>query len=478
MNTSRNKISTGIEGLDEILDGGLLSQKAYLLKGGPGTGKSIMGFHFLGQGITNGEETLLITLGEAKDSVIENASKVGLDMSEVEILDLSPQEEVYKNAEMYEIFPPSEVETPSIVQSIVEKVESLKPSRVVLDSVTMLKHLFQDTFQYRNLALSFIRYITSQGATFMLISESDSSGEDQEPFWVDGVFNLKYTKAWRKIEIPKYRGSDFRSGSHAFKITSDGIQVFPRLQPNKYDRKFADTVLSFNVTELDEMTNGGLEKGTITMLTGPTGVGKTSLGVQFIKAAATRDERSVIYTFEESANIIKRRSKGINVPIDDMLENENLRIIPIEPLSYSPDEFAGMVRHDVETNRTSVLMIDTVSAYCMSAREENPLQRLHSLCVYLQNMGVTVLLINELNSITGEFIASDLNASYLADNIIFLRYLELDGELKRVTGVLKKRLSSFEQTIREFKITPDGIKIGKPLENMQGILSGQPNYNN
>ncbi|MDR8391879.1 hypothetical protein NC796_12040 [Aliifodinibius sp. S!AR15-10] len=354
MNVSKPKISSGIDGLDEILDDGLLPEKAYLLKGGPGTGKSIMGYHFLEKGIQNGETTLLITLGETSESVVHNASKVNIDMSEMDILDLSPQEEVYKNAEMYEIFPPSEVETPSIVKSIVEKVEALKPDRVVLDSITMLKHLFQDVFQYRNLALSFIRYISSQGATFMLISEAEvSNSDDQEAFWVDGVLNLSYAQDWRNIEITKYRGSDFRSGSHSFKITDQGIQLFPRLQPHNYDRKFTNTTLSFNIAELDKMTNGGLEKGTITMITGPTGVGKTTLGVQFAKAAASRNERTVIYTFEESADIIKRRSKGINVPVNEMIENGNLKILPIEPLSYSPDEFASIVRRDVEQNSTS-----------------------------------------------------------------------------------------------------------------------------
>ncbi|MDZ7682022.1 MAG: ATPase domain-containing protein [Fodinibius sp.] len=157
-----------------------------------------------------------------------------------------------------------------------------------------------------------------------------------------------------------------------------------------------------------------------------------------------------------------------------MIETGKLEIMSIEPLSYSPDEFTKIVRTDVEENGTQIVMIDSIGGYNLAIRKENMLERLHALTVYLQNMGVTSLLLNEAQEITGQFRATKMNASYLADNILFLRYLEINGQLRKSIGVLKKRLSDFEKSIREYRITPEGIKIGQPLENMRGILSGNP----
>lgn len=470
------RLQTGIQGLDEILYGGFIERKTYLIYGDPGTGKSMIGYHYLEEGVKNNEDVLLITLGETKQNILENASSVGINLSSVSFLDLSPEEHIYENAESYSLFSASEIETPDILKTISEKVEELKPDRILLDSISMLKLLFSDSYQYRKMALAFIKYIRNTGATLLIILESKSHGDNIETFWVDGVVKLAFSSHWRSVEIEKFRGAYSRKGSHALTISNNGVQIFPKLQPNSYEREFKEGVISSDIEELDKLTNGGLEIGTTTMITGPTGVGKTCLGVQFIKAAATRGERSVIYTFEESADTIKKRSRGINVPIDEMCKDKTLKIIPIEPLSYSPDEFANMVRRNVEENGTRIIMIDTISAYTFSVREENPIRRLHSLGVYLQNMGVTVFLINELTSITGDFVTSDMNASYLSDNIIYLRYIEVNGELKKAVGVLKKRLSSFEHSIRDFKITSQGIHVGPALKNMEGILSGSPKY--
>lgn len=468
------KISTGVSGLDEILKGGLLPQKSYLLKGGPGTGKSTFGYHFLERALKNNESALYITLGETRENIIRNAKQLGIDLSGVHILDLTPDEDVYKNSRSYNVFSSAEVEQEPIVESIVEAVEKYEPTCVFLDSITMLRTLNQDPFQMRNMALSFIQFIC-QRATLLITSEAYEQTADKDAtFWVDGIIHLEYAKSWRKVRVSKYRGSDFSHGNHAFKINDTGVTVYPRLQAGNYERSYLSEPISTGIDELDQLLHGGLEKGTVTIISGPTGVGKTNFGIQFAKEAASRGERSAIYTFEESAEVLVKRSKAINVPVQSMIENGNLKITPVEPLSYSPDEFSSIVCKDVEENDTQIVIIDSVGGYGLSVREENTLERLHALTVYLQNMGVTTLLINETANVTGQFETTGMNASYLADNIIFLRYLELDGELRKAIGVLKKRMSDFERAIREFDVTSNGLKVGEKMTKLRGILTGLP----
>jgi len=475
MNSS--KISTGIPQLDSILKGGVIKRKSYLIKGGPGTGKSTFGYHFLEDGNDNGESTMLITLGESEENIRSHSAIQNIDLSGTVILDLGPGKRDLNSTQNYSVFSPLEVEVEPIISSVVEAIDKHEPTRVMLDSLTMVKYLYENPFQYKSMALSLIHQICSSGATLFLISENhQSSGGEEAEFWVDGVLEVKSGPNWRRLEVHKYRGSDFQAGDHAIKITENGIVVYPRLQPGKYEKEFQNTPLSSGIDELDIMLEGGIEKGTTTIITGPTGAGKTNLGIQFMKEASSRNERSVMYTFEEATDIIVNRSRLIGVPIESMIQKGQFSIKSIEPFSFSPDEFAMMVRRDVEENDTRIVMIDSIGGYGLSVREEDALERLHSLCTYLGNVGVSVFLVNETQNITGTFVTTNMNASYLADNIIYLRYLELSGELKKSIGILKKRLSDFEKTIREFKITGEGIKIGPPLSNISGILSGTPRH--
>ena len=472
---ANGRISMGNTELDLILEGGLIKDKSYLIKGGPGTGKSTVGYLFLQEGAHQNEKTMLITLGESAGNILFNSKQQGIDLSGTKILDLSPGKQDYSNEVNYSVFSPVEVEAEPIIKKIIEEIEKHQPDRVLLDSLTMLKYLYENPFQYKNMALSLIRHICSECATLLMISEIHPNTADEEAeFWVDGVLEVTNSTDWRRIRVLKFRGSGFQSGDHAIKIDGKGVRIFPRLQPNKYDRAFISDPISSGIDELDEMLHGGIEKGTISMLTGPTGAGKTNLGIQFMKQASMRGERSVIYTFEESAAVIIKRSRTIGVPVDEMIENGNLTIKSIEPFSFSPDEFSMMVRKDIEENGTEMVMIDSVGGYSLTVRQDDPLERLHSLCTYLGNVGVTCFLVSETPNITGEFITTNLHASYLADNIIFLRYMEVTGELKKSIGILKKRMSDFERSIRELNITAEGIKVGKPLRNLHGILSGVP----
>ena len=276
--------------------------------------------------------------------------------------------------------------------------------------------------------------------------------------------------------MAKFRGSDFRAGYHSLRLSNRGMEVFPRLLPEDFSIPFEPDPIPFGVKELDAMLNGGFERGTISILTGPSGVGKTTLGMQFVTAAAARGERAAVYVFEEQRVSLMRRCGAIGIEAEKRIAEGTLSLMQVEPLRFTADEFALMVRDEVEKRHTRVVMIDSVSGYRLSVRDQELVTHLHALAKYLQNMGVAVLLINEVEAITGDFRVTDIGVSYMADNIVFLRYLEMRGEMSKALGVLKKRMSDFEKTLRELHITPNGIEIGEPMRGLRGILSGSPQW--
>lgn len=474
----QDRLSTGISGLDEVLYGGLVPACAYLVRGGPGSGKTTLGLHFLTAGAANGEKTLYITLGESAQQIGTNGGRLGFDMNGIAFLDLSPTSDFFTEIQTYDIFSPAEVEREPTTKKIIESVETLKPKRVVLDAIAQFRYLSSDAFQFRKQVLSFIRFLLEQGATVIFISEGSETAPDNDlQFMSDGVINLNHGLSdGRTLNVTKFRGSNFHTGLHSMRLTNKGMEVSPRLQPEVYKREFIVQSIPSGVPELDELLHGGIERGTVTIFTGSTGVGKTTIGLQFMKEAAGRGERSVVYCFEEPEEILLHRSESINIPVHTMSDRGTLSVVSVEPLHFSPDQFANMVRQEVEEKKARIVMIDSVAGYRLSVRGEDLISHLHALCKYLQNMGVTVILVNELETITGDFRATDVGISYMADNIIFLRYIEVQGQLRKAIGVLKKRMSDFEKTMREIEITRYGIKVGKPLTNLRGILSGAPEF--
>jgi circadian clock protein KaiC len=471
------RISTGVAGLDEVLHGGLLPGRTYVVGGGPGTGKTMLGLHFLSAGAARGERTLFITVEEPTEQVRKDARALGFNLEGVRFVDLTPGAEFFTKAQSYDIFSSAEVEREPTTRRIVDEIEALRPDRVFLEAMTQFRYLSPDAFQYHKEVLSLIRFLEERGATVLFTSEgSHAADEEHLQFLSDGVLYLDAAAGGgaRSVRVVKFRGSDYESGPHSLRLTDQGMRVYPRLVPSRHGRQFINELAPSGIRGIDELLHGGLERGTVTVITGPTGVGKTTLGLSFVKEAAARGECSSIYLIEESVETMLRRSESIGIPAPQMIERGTLRAIHVEPLRYGPDEFAHLVREEVEKRHARIVMVDSVAGYRLSVRGEDVARHLHALCAYLRNMGVTVLLVNETEAITGDFAATEVGISPMADNIVFLRYLEFRGRLERAIGVLKKRVSSFEPTLREFEITPSGIRVGRPLTELRGILSGYP----
>jgi len=475
----RGRVRTGVPRADEVLDGGLLPESATLVRGSPGAGKTIFGLHFLTAGSESGETELYINLGEPEAYIESTASGFGLETDAVEFLDLSPSGSQFQTDNTYDLFYSSEVETPSLVASIREEVEAIGPDRVMIDPITEIRHLTPNERQFRTQVLGLIDFLKAQGATILLTSQAAPSIPDDDlQFLVDTVLNLGADAGRRTLDVSKFRGSSARDGPHTVTIREDGMRVWPKLDPTLYQRDGPLETLSSGVDELDALFNGGIATGTVTFLSGPTGAGKTTTGLQFISEAARHGRKSVLYSFEEKPRTMLSRSESIGIPVREMLHDESLVIEEITPDELTLDEFTHRIRTEVEENDVEIVMIDGITGYqrAFSRTDDSTAHRLAKIGRYLRNMNVTGLITNEVHQITGDFRATEQRMSHLADSIVLLRHVEYKGELRKIIGVLKMRTSDFEKGLRMLEFTEDGLLVGEPLSDLRGILTGTPEW--
>jgi len=474
-----NTIETGVDGLDEILYGGVVMGRLYLVVGRPGTGKTLLGMEFLRTGLAN-DETVLFVHGEESEAEIHaNASSFGIDLSDAEFLDLGPDSDFFEADQSYDLVDTRDVEPDRFIEDIREAIEEINPDRVLLDPISQLQYIEPSEYQFRKRLISFMRFLKGRGTTVIATQTPSKFQSDNEIRSLsDGIVELERGEGGRRISVPKHRGIGQQDGTHGLEIRGDGLAVFPSLIPEQFDREFAPSQIQSGIDELDTMLGGGLERGTATFVSGPTGVGKTTTGTQFLASAAEQGASPVAYLFEESPKTFVHRSESIGTPLSDLQADGGLAVEAVEPLSLSAEEFAQRVKTQVDVGGSEVVMIDGVDGYKVAIQgdEETLGRKLHRLIRYLKSQDVTVLLLDETDQVTGMPSASSANISYIADNILFLNYIEMDGELRKGIGVLKKRASDFERTMREFTITPDGIVVGAPLTGVEGILEGTPRW--
>ncbi|XGA81686.1 hypothetical protein OR573_07005 [Halomonas sp. CH40] len=348
-----------------------------------------------------------------------------------------------------------------VMDAIRKKVESESPTRVVIDSMSHLRYLAQDQQHFRHQALGLLHLLKDQGATVVFTSEAGASDENGNlSFLSDGIIELDSWYQPHQISLPKLRGSDVSPGPHTYRLTDHGLKIAPRLQARKHTRQFSPRILSSGIAALDDLSGGGIHEGSTNLISGPAGVGKSNLGMVYMRELAAQGLRSVVISFEEAKDLILQRCRGIGMPVDDMVENGLLSIHSIEALSYSPDELAVLIRDEVERRDVRIVMIDSVSSFRLSINAgEEMIQRLHEICRYLANMGVTAFLLEETTEITGEAKSTAERISYLTDNIMLLRYIDHEGGLGRAIGFLKKRTGNFSEYPIRFSITSDGVQL-------------------
>jgi circadian clock protein KaiC len=474
---------TGITGLDDILNGGLARGRLYLIEGVPGSGKTTLAMQFLIDGARQGERVLYVTLSETAEELQSVADSHGWDISGVTVRELLPQADALESEQQYTMYHPSEVELAATTKLILEDVERLKPARVVFDSLSELRLVAGNPLRYRRQILALKQYFAGRQCTVMVLDDMTATDHDLHVQSIaHGVILLQhlspeYGAERRRLRVIKYRGTKYRGGYHDYLIERGGLVVFPRLVAAEHRRATDCRKLRSDIKELDDLLGGGLEEGTSTLVVGGAGTGKSTIAAQFCSAAAARGEKAIIFMFDESPNTLFSRCAGLNVALDTHVRSGHVRTVQVDPAELSPGELAFMVREAVEKDHVKIVVIDSLNGYLNAMPEERFLTiQLHELLMYLSQQSVASILIGAHHGVVGSQMQAPVDASYLADAVLLLRYFEARGEVRQAVSVVKKRGGIHERTIREFGMADGHISVGATLRDFRGVLTGVPVY--
>ena len=477
-----HRVSTGSEGLDDILGGGLDANRMYLYEGRPGTGKTTIALQFLLAGAQLGEQVLYVTLSETERELALVAKRHGWSLDGIEIFELVSPEITLDPARELTILHPAEIELSETTNLIFEKIAALNPSRVVFDSLSELRLLAQNSLRYRRQVLALKHFFAARDCTVILLDDLSSADNDLQLHSIShGVVNLEqlaidYGAERRRLRVMKMRGIEFRGGYHDFTIRKGGLRIYPRLVAAEHHSKFVGDFTPSGNAELDQLLGGGLERGTNALFIGAAGVGKSSLALSFALAAAQRGEHAVFFAFDEGRGTLEARARAIGFPLGEAMASGLLRFQQVDPAELSPGEFAANVRASVEKDGARVIVIDSLNGYLNGMPDERFLVlQMHELLSYLGQQGVLTILVLAQHGLVGPM-ETPLDISYLSDAVVMLRYFEVAGSVRRALSVVKKRSSNHEHTIREFRLSPDGIALGPPLTQFSGIFTGTPAY--
>ena len=476
-------VSTGVAGFDGILDGGYASNRVHLIEGQPGTGKTTLALQFLLDGAAQGERCLYITLSESKEELEQVAETHGWNLGGIEIFELVPAELSLDPKQQQTVVYASDLELGETTKMTFDELIRVAPARVVFDSLSEIRLLAQNPLRYRRQVIALKHFLAQQGCTSLFLDDLTDQGDDLNLHSLaHGVvrlehYALQYGAERRRLRIFKMRGRNFRGGFHDFVIRKGGIALFPRLIAAEHADGgiVADPLLS-NIAEQDQLLGGGLDRGTSTLLTGPSGSGKSSLAMQFVIAALDRGERALFVTFDETKAIFTKRAAGMGWQLERPITTGQLILEQVDPAELSPGELTGMLRRRVEAENVRIVVLDSLSGYqnAMPA-EQFMLLLMHEMLTYLNHRGVVTILTLAQHGLVGSM-QSSVDLTYLSDTVLLLRFFEAAGKIRRAISVLKKRTGRHEDEIREYQLDGIGIRVGPPLSEFQGVLSGSPTF--
>jgi circadian clock protein KaiC len=466
-----------------VLNGGFPAHHVYLVDGSPGTGKTTLALQFLNAGVARGERVLYVALSESARELDIVAQSHGWSTDKIDVFELAGSGPTARE-DGYTFFHPSEVELQDTMDSVFDAVERSQPQRAVFDSLSEMRLLARDPLRFRRQMLALKQFFDRKECTVLLLDDKTAPGQDlQLHSLAHGVIELEhvaleYGAERRRLQVRKLRGKQFRGGYHDFRIIRGGLAVYPRITSSVAsalpDEVLPGEVLTSNSTELDALLGGGIHRGTSMLLTGAAGTGKSVLATQYASAAVDRGEHVMFYLFDERRSTFERRANALDMSLEGP---GTLTLRQVEPTELSPGEFAAELRHAVERDGVSVIVIDSINGYMQSMPEERLLPvQVHELLTYLANNNVTTIMTLVQRGIFGSPVDEIADVSYLADTVVLLRYFEVHGQVRQAISVVKKRSGNHERTIRECRVGKGGLQLGEPSKTFQGVLTGVPEF--
>lgn len=458
-----DRISTGVERLDEIMGGGIPRYSTVFVAGLPGTGKTILGQQALFANGRRGRTGLYLS------TISEPPIKVLRFLQGFAFFDpaLFGQKIIYGD-----LGTPLRAGGPTqLMDALAHMVREHGPELIVIDSFKALRDTIPDLLAFREFTNDVAIHLAAWEVTALLAGEySDEDVRSGPEFAIaDGILYLYGTeeaeKQKRFLRIMKMRGTSYFAGEHYFDITPDGITLYPRMAPMAVgEYQVPGRRIGSAVEGMAEMLGGGLYESTSTIISGSTGVGKTLIAMGFAVESA-RQRRPVVYvSFEEGARQLAQNTAGLNWDLERLQREGVLDILHVSPSELNIDQHAYVLMERAQRLGARMVVIDSVTAFQAAVPDPAKYQSyMWAINDHFKRKGVTVILTTEVPGIFGPLEISAERVSFVADNIIFLRFVELEGEIRRAVGVLKMRGSRHERRLRELVIDPPRIAIGRPL---------------
>jgi circadian clock protein KaiC len=476
-------VSTGIAGLDNILNGGFPRGHFFLVEGEPGAGKTTLGLQFLMAGSRRGEPVLYVTLSESEREIRKIARSHGWSLEGITIYEFTPTEDSLRPEDQYSAFHPSDVEFQDAMQNILNQVDRWQPSRVVIDSLSEIRLLARDSLLYRRQILALKHFFTTRRCTVLLLDDRTGTDRGQQlQSTAHGVLFLEkvprdYGRTRRRLQISKMRGSVYREGYHDYTIETGGVEVYPRLVASEHRDDVPNGIASSGLSSLDALWGAGLDRGTSTLLLGPAGSGKSTIALSYAVNAARGGDFVSMFLFEELTYLACKRGASLAMDPRPFINSGLLHMEQIDPAELAPGEFIQHVRDTVEKKNARVVIIDSLNGFLNAMPDEAHLAlQMHELLGFLNHRGVLTILVLSQVGVMGTNMTTPVDLSYLADNVMLFRYFEAAGRVRKALSVVKKRSGAHEDTIRELTMANGCVNIGEALSGFRGVLTGVPSF--
>lgn len=478
----RERVTTGVAGLDEVLRGGLPSGRLYVLRGGPGTGKTTMGLQFLIEGSGRGEAVLFLSLLQTTEEIRDITDSHGWSIDDIGFVELPEHAEEMGNSDQT-VFDASEVELGEVADAIIEQIQRVKPRRFVIDSLNELSTIVENNYQLRRQLVRIKRAILALEESCTALLVVGRSLIDENPTAqtiVHGSILLKrepspFGAPHRRLEVEKVRGIDFDGGEHDYLIQPGGVTVTPRLNGDGGDGVLGETISSGN-DAIEAMFGGGLRAGSTCLVMGTSGAGKSTLASLYAASVADAGQHVCVFNFDETRQTYLARLRGLRMGVAEHVDAGRIDLQSYHTGQLVAGEMTGAIKRAVGEHDAKLVVIDSYTGFDSIMGQPALTTRLNELFAYLSSRGVLTLVTFNLHGLFGN-LAHHIDASYLADTVVLMRHFEAAGQVRQCVSVLKKRHGDHERTVRELKFVPGkGIELGPPLEHFSGVLTGQPQY--